>query len=363
MRRSYVAFCLLLLCLPVRADYDLVDVYPRLTFKHPVLALPHPLTEGAWLVVEQAGRIFSTATDRKKQLIDIHDRVRSGGEKGLLGAALHPQFPEQAYIFLSYTGVESGELTSFVSRFALDKKTLHIDKNSEMKIISVTQPYGNHNGGHIAFASDGMLYIGWGDGGSGGDPKEHGQNTQTLLGALLRIDVSKLPYRIPADNPYVNKPSFRPEIYAYGLRNPWRWSVDRQNRLWLADVGQNEVEEINLIEAGGNYGWNIMEGDQCYKRRQCPQQSLQQPIAVYGHDEGESVTGGYVYYGKDKNLLSHYLFADFISGKIWALETGNYKTRLIWSGRHNISSFAQDPAGEIYVLSYFQGKLLKLTPR
>ena len=220
------------------------------------------------------------------------------------------------------------------------------------------QPYANHNGGQILFGPDGFLYVGLGDGGSAGDPKGHGQNTGTLLGTILRLDVSSLDavgsYAIPADNPFVGVEGARPEIWAYGLRNPWRFTFDSETGdLWAADVGQNALEEVDLVRAGLNYGWKIMEGDECFSRS-CDTRGLELPITVYGRDDGCSITGGYVYRGgRLPSLYGAYVYGDYCSGKIWALRyDGSRVTESIQLADTSlrISSFAEDADGELYIL-------------
>lgn len=330
------------------------------TFSQALYATPDPQNDKNWIIVQQSGQIYRANQNDKILIGDVSANISAGGERGLLGLAFHPQLHNQAYVFLSYTANEGRGLTSFVRRYNYNLQTGMIDTSRREDVISVAQPYGNHNGGQIEFGPDGMLYIGWGDGGSGGDPKGHGQNTQTLLGTLLRIDVNRLPYTIPADNPYVEDNTVRSEIYAYGLRNPWRWSFDVANGdLWLADVGQNAWEEINLIEAGGNYGWNIKEGSHCYNSSNCNNSGLKEPVYDYPHSEGQSVTGGYVYRGAISTLHGKYIFGDFITGKIWALNK-DYQNSELLDSKENIASFAQDTKGEVYLMSYSSGKLLKL---
>jgi glucose/arabinose dehydrogenase len=325
-----------------------------------------------WYVVEQAGqvrRLQQTGSAVKDTLfIDLHKQVDSGpNEAGLLGMALDPQFTQNGRVYLSYTRKgtrrDGASLVSVLSRFTSRDAGRTLDAGSEQVLLEVVQPYGNHNGGNVQFGPDGYLYFGLGDGGSGGDPKGNGQNTQTLLGALLRLDVrGDGAYKIPADNPFSGRAG-RPEIYAYGLRNPWRWSFDRQTGdLWLADVGQNQWEEVNLVTRGGNYGWNLREGAHCYAE-DCERTGLIEPVAEYSHAEGCSITGGYVYRGKDIPALSGvYLFADYCSGKVWGLfrHGMKYTRRLLLDSKLNIASFAEDQQGEVYVID-LGGKLLRLT--
>jgi len=348
-----------------------VPVFGAVALKKPLLLLEAP-GRGAriWFVVEQAGRVLrleQTGTAVKRTVfVDLRRRVESGpNEAGLLGMALAPGFAQSGRVYLSYTrkGTKTASLVSVLSRFTSRDGGRSLDPASEQVLLQVAQPYSNHNGGHVLFGPDGYLYFALGDGGSAGDPKGHGQNRQTLLGSLLRLDVSgDGVYQIPPDNPFVNK-SGLPEIYAYGLRNPWRWSFDRQTGdLWLADVGQNAWEEVNVITRGGNYGWNLREGAHCYSG-DCRRAGLIEPVAEYSHDDGCSITGGYVYRGKKiPDLTGVYLFGDFCSGKIWGLfgRGPQYTRRLLWEGKLNIAAFAEDREGEVYIVD-LGGKVFQLS--
>ncbi|MDH5377442.1 MAG: PQQ-dependent sugar dehydrogenase [Gammaproteobacteria bacterium] len=360
----------LLLCLSFNAfAYKLTPAFGALQFKQPLQLSQIQNDPQRWFVLEQQGviRSFKTGDTKSTVVLDIGDRVESGGEKGLLGMAFHPRFPETKELFVSYTGKIKGELTSIVSRFSIDPRSLQADPRSEKRIITVEQPYSNHNGGQISFGPDGFLYISWGDGGWAGDPKNNGQNTQTLLGALLRLDVNTHPYTTPKDNPFIGNPEKgRPEIYAYGLRNPWRWSFDRKTgELWMADVGQNAWEEINIVKKGGNYGWPLREGTHCYRNDPCLDSKLIDPIHEYDHAQGQSITGGYVYRGnKLGQLQGQYIFGDFVSGKIWSLTIERNKTQVqrVLDTTLNIASFAEDLSGEVYVLSYGDGLIYRIDP-
>ena len=286
-------------------------------------------------------------------VLDLSVRVRDSGESGLLGFAFHPQYASNGEVYLYYTG--GTPLTSYLSRIVRrDDSTLNAA--DEEILLTVAQPYANHNGGQLAFGPDGFLYLALGDGGSGGDPHGHGQNTQTLLGSILRIDVNNgAPYAIPPDNPFANGAGGRPEIYAWGLRNPWRFSFDRSTgELWAADVGQNAYEEINQIERGGNYGWAIMEGLHCYDASSCNQTGLTLPVFEYSHSEGCSVTGGYVYRGSTVAALQgRYVFTDYCSARVWSLipqSNGGIQAEMLTPLSGNPSSFAEDHAGELYAL-------------
>ena len=297
-----------------------------------------------------------------RTFLDIRERVNdAGNEEGLLGLAFDPAFVENGYFYVYYTA--SRPRRSVVSRFSVGKDDPNrADPDSELVFLEVEQPYRNHNGGHIAFGPDGMLYVGLGDGGSSGDPRGNGQDTSTLLGSILRIDVSVLDqlggYAAPPDNPFAaGEGTARGEIWAYGLRNPWRFSFDRETGdLWAADVGQNLYEEVDIIGPGLNYGWNVMEGSHCFRRESCDSRGLEMPVAEYGRDGGCSVTGGYVYRGRRMpSLYGAYLYADFCSGKIWALRHDGAavtEQMLIADTGLSISSFGEDPSGEVYVVTF-----------
>lgn len=327
---------------------------------------------GRLFVVEQAGvvRVIDRGTLSPQPLLDIRRRVSSGGERGLLSLAFHPDYRNNGYAYVNYTSRKGG-LHTVVSRFRrLDRNRL--DPTSEKVLLKIDQPYGNHNGGQIAFGPDGYLYIGMGDGGAANDPENNGQNPATLLGALLRIDVDRRQpprgYGIPGDNPFVGKHGHRPEIWALGLRNPWRFSFDaRTGRLYLADVGQDEVEEVNVITRGGNYGWRVMEGDQCTPDvdPDCDKSGYALPIATYRHPQGFSITGGYVYRGdRIAGLCGSYLYSDYVTPVIRALRYDGRRvtarTRLYSGNRLAISSFGQDEAHELYVLDHRAGRVLQL---
>ncbi len=329
-------------------------VFGGLAFKEMTGAYQGP--DGRWYVLEQAGRIMTfTATDpRATVFLDITDRVESGGEKGLLGLAFAPDFERSGVFFLDYTA--GGPLRTIISSFT--SRAAVADKGSEAVILTIAQPFPNHKGGQLAFGPDGYLYIAMGDGGSGGDPFRNGQNTNALLAKILRIDVKdRTKYAVPADNPFAAGGG-RGEIWAYGLRNPWRFSFDSETgALWVADVGQNLWEEIDLVTKGGNYGWNVMEGQTCFNAKTCDTTGLVAPIFEYGHTEGAcSVTGGFVYHGSAvPDLRGAYVYADYCNGRIWALRQANGHATAqgeIAASGFNIGSFAQDRGGEIYVLQY-----------
>lgn len=348
--------------------------FSKLGFVQPLLVLQAPADGSRVFVVQRGGivQVFPNdeAAASSSPFIDITSRVNSaaGSEAGLLGMAFHPQFATNHEVFLSYTGYGgSTNLRSVISRFTSKDNGVTLDPASEEILFTLDQPYNNHNGGNIAFGPDGYLYIGLGDGGSGGDPQNHAQDLNSLFGKFLRIDVNGAkPYAIPSTNPFRNGGG-RPEIYAWGLRNPWRWSFDRATgELWAGDVGQDVNEEVDRIVLGGNYGWRIKEGDQCYNPKPCNGAGLIEPIVQYTHAEGIAVTGGYVYRGKAiPSLVGHFLYGDYGSGRIWAVTndptTGAAKPLLLASTTFSISSFGEMADGEVLVVD-FQSHLFRLVP-
>jgi glucose/arabinose dehydrogenase len=272
---QYSLFIVLIACSSERIENSniIVEAFPNLNFEQPVdIQSPKDGTNRLF-VLSQPGIIFvfenDPGTKQKEIFLDIRGKVLFGGEQGLLGLAFHPDYKQNGYFFLDYTA--NNPRRTVISRFKVSQDDPNkADPESELILLEVEQPYSNHNGGQISFGPDGYLYISLGDGGSGGDPLNAGQDLTMLLGSLLRIDVDKISggrnYAIPDDNPFKdNSEGFKEEIYAYGLRNVWRFSFDNQNRLWAADVGQNKWEEINIIEKGKNYGWRIMEGKHCFE--------------------------------------------------------------------------------------------------
>ncbi len=312
-------------------------------------------------IVEQAGRIriLSGGALLDAPFLDISGRVRSGGERGLLGLAFHPNYSANGRFFVNYTRDGPGGLETVIAEFAVSLGDANLAlPASEQILLSFGQPFSNHNGGMIAFGPDGFLYIGTGDGGSGGDPQGNGQNLETLLGKILRIDIDADAgslFTVPPDNPFVGNPG-REEVWAYGLRNPWRFSFDRMTgRLFAADVGQNSREEVDVIVKGGNYGWNTMEGTLCFSpSSNCNTAGLILPINEYGRDLGFSITGGYVYRGPSApSLWGKYVFADFGSGFLWVLtevSAGQWQREQLLATGLSISSFGEDDSGEVYVV-------------
>jgi glucose/arabinose dehydrogenase len=355
--------------------YRLVDAYPNLSFTRPVDYQSAGDNSNRVFVVEQRGVISvfvdEAATNEKLTFLDISDKVGdSSGERGLLGLAFHPDYANNGYFYVNFT--VGNPTRTHISRFRVsDSDPTVADPDSETLLLEFAQPYDNHNGGQLAFGPDGYLYVAVGDGGSGGDPQENGQDRTTLLGAILRIDVDRQvagrAYGIPADNPFVgNTDGFREEIYAYGLRNPWRFSFDSETgQLWAADVGQNEYEEIDLIERGGNYGWNVVEATDCFEPDQgCDRTGLIDPVWGYDHSNGDrSITGGFVYRGSAlPYLVGRYIYADYASGRVWAFtppaQAGGYNAEL-FKADFRISSFGVNAQQELFVCG-FDGSVYRL---
>ena len=344
---------------------DVARVFPNVTFSAPLAMLQAPGDDSRWFVVEQGGKVLAFPNDQAvtqlTEFIDISDSVVVGSETGLLGMAFHPQFPSIPQVFLSYTrpGASASRPVSVIARFTSPDGGITLDPDSEQEILTLAQPFSNHNGGNIAFGPDGLFYIGFGDGGSGGDPLGNAQNVSTLFGALLRVDVDGgTPYVIPADNPFAQSSGGeRPEIYAWGFRNPWRWSFDRSTaRLWLGDVGQGAWEEVDIVDIGQNFGWNLREGAHCFPPgSSCSTAGMIDPITEYSHASGRcSITGGYVYRGLQvPDLQGVYLYGDFCSGTLWGLrevqDSAPINQVVIETGL-NISSFGEGVDGELYVI-------------
>ncbi len=333
-------------------------------FSKPIFLTTAPGQSHRLFIVEQDGKIFFLDRDQHlpRLFLDISDKLSTGGERGLLGLAFHPQFAKNGRFFLNYTRTEDrATVIAEYQHSSIPNETNH----QESILLIIPQPYGNHNGGMMAFGPDHYLYIGMGDGGAGGDPEDRAQNTEELLGKMLRIDVDgDPPYEIPPDNPFVQKPG-KPEIFAWGLRNPWRFSFDRKTgELWAGDVGQNAWEEIHIIQRGQNLGWRLMEGNHCFNPRENCQivPDLILPKTEYAHEKGRcSVTGGYVYRGtKHPVFQGTYLFGDFCSGEIWGFREG--QTQLLLDTDLQISSFGEDTEGEVVVADY-KGKIYSIVPR
>jgi glucose/arabinose dehydrogenase len=323
---------------------------------------------GRFFFVEQAGRIriYQNGQLNEQPFLDIRQEVSLASERGLLGLAFHPNYTQNGYFYVNYTDRNGNTV---IARFQVSAQDPdRADPQSEMHLLEVNQPYANHNGGMVAFGPDGYLYLGLGDGGSAGDPHNNAQSLDTLLGKILRIDVdSSEPYAIPPDNPFLEGQG-RPEIWAYGLRNPWRFSFDTATSdLYIGDVGQNEWEEIDYLPAGSsggtNFGWNYMEGNHIYRDNQPQNLDLTPPVAEYNHSQGCSVTGGYVYRGTNlPDWDGIYLFGDYCSGIVWGLfqlSPGAWEQQKLFETGARISSFAQDLQGEVYLIN-LNGSISKL---
>jgi len=321
---------------------------------------------GRLFVAEQGGavRILRNGVVAARPFLNISSIVKAGGEQGLLGLAFPPGFSTRQSFYVNYIN-RTGVGNSVIARYSVGGEPDLADRASRQELLTFTQPFANHNGGQLAFGPDSLLYIGSGDGGSGGDPLGNAQNTASLLGKLLRLDVlSGAAPLIPGGNPFGN------EVWAYGLRNPWRFSFDRQTGdLYLADVGQGTREEINFQPAGSgtgaNYGWNIMEGSLCFLNPGlCSSAGLTLPVAEYNHIAGDcSVTGGYVYRGSNLSLRGIYLYGDFCSGRIWGLRHNGlaWENRLLLDSTLLISTFGEDESGELYVADYGAGAVYRIT--
>jgi len=321
-------------------------------------------------IVEKPGliKVASGGRVQPEPFLDIRSRVRSQeSERGLLGLAFHPDFRKNGRFYVDYTNLDGNTV---ISEFKVTSDPNKADPASERILLTIQQPAANHNGGQILFGPDGYLYIGMGDGGAAGDPWGNAQNKGVLLGKILRIDVDGgAPYGVPKDNPFVNQASARPEIWAYGLRNPWRFSFDRlTGDLYIADVGQNKWEEIDFVPSGSagglNFGWDLMEGSHPFElKNDTDVQNLVSPVVEYGHNLGCSVTGGYVYRGnRYPELQGTYFFSDYCSGTIWGLRMreGNWEWAKFLDPKLRVSSFGEDESGEVYILDYFDGYIYHL---
>jgi hypothetical protein len=354
-------------------------------FRLPVHLTAPPHDDGRLFVTEQAGtiRIVKSGRTVPRPFLDIRERVRSGGERGLLSVAFHPDYASNRRFFVYYTD-NTGDLV--ISEFTASETDSDIaNPAGERRLLTIPhRKYGNHNGGQLAFGPDRFLYIGTGDGGAGGDPDNHGQNRMSLLGKLLRIEVDKReadkPYGIPPSNPFVRDASGAPEVWAYGLRNPWRFSFDRgTGDLYIADVGQNAWEEVNVQSAsskgGENYGWRYMEGMHCYDPPSgCPTRGLTLPVLEYPQRAGgSSITGGFVYRGcRMPDLQGTYFYADYVKGFIrtFVLADGKPTQEMDVTGElappqltRYLSSFGEDARGELYLVEHSKGEIYRVVPR
>lgn len=328
--------------------------------------LTAPAGDARLFVVEQAGRIVIVKNGVLVPLpfLDIRNKVGSGGERGFLSVAFHPQYRTNGFLFANYTDTRGD---TRIERYSVSRNAEVADPSSAKLILTIRQPYSNHNGGMNQFGPDGMLYVGMGDGGGQGDPHGNGQNPNALLGKLLRLNVDRgEPYTSAPANPFA-RGGGRPEIWAVGLRNPWRFAFDiREGNLYIADVGQDHAEEVNIVpmnRAGVNYGWNRVEGVSCLRGSSCDQRGLQRPVLVYTHSDGCSITGGFVYRGRAIPALDgHYFYADYCSSWLRSFKyvNGRVTEQTEWPvGKlSSISSFGLDGAGEMYAVSH-AGRIYK----
>jgi glucose/arabinose dehydrogenase len=372
---------------PCSTGIETPRAFANLAFSSPTAMLQAPNDASRWFVVEQAGvvRTFPNDPDAtaSTQFINVSSRVHMDGEAGLLGMAFHPSFSANGLVYLNFTEQVGGQLHSVTAEFQSTDGGQTLDPATERVLLTVVKPASNHNGGNLAFGADRLLYVGLGDGGN----SDTAQDTRRLLGKMLRIDVDSrpfgAPYAIPPDNPFAGAPICGfggtgvldcPEIYATGFRNPWRWSFDAQTGdLWAGDVGESSFEEIDVVELGGNYGWNVREGAHCFTPSTgCPTAGFTDPVAEYGHDIGSSITGGYVYRGgQPTQVAGNYVFGDF-GGMIAWLEpgaVGELEVRQLVpvgctppgaDGLLAPSAFAQDLDGELYLLDYGTGHIRSL---
>ncbi|MCC6313713.1 MAG: PQQ-dependent sugar dehydrogenase [Thermomicrobiales bacterium] len=371
---------------PATFDLNLRDVASG--FARPVFLADPGDGSGRLFVVEQGGTIHilrgltgngGAVTVDPEPFLDLRGQIATAdNEQGLLGLAFSPNFANDGELYVGYTalpGSEGGAGNNTVARFHIAAGNPNqVDPASEEILISVVDPFGNHNGGNVMFGPDGYLYAGLGDGGAGGDPFGNGQNPHALLGSLLRLDVTNhsddVPYTIPPDNPFADGVNGAPEVWAYGLRNPWRFSFDRASGdVYIGDVGQNRIEEIDMLpdgsKGGANFGWNVMEGTSCYAVEGCDPSLFVPPVAEYTHEFGCSVTGGYVYRGDSIPALDGvYLFGDYCTGLIWGLgrdADGAWRMSEPIETGLNISSFAEDANGTLYAID-LGGGIYRIEP-
>jgi glucose/arabinose dehydrogenase len=371
---KHVILFLILIHSTISAQYNFEVAFPNLTFNSALDLQNSGDGTNRIFVIEQDGiiKVFPNEQNATstKIFLDITDRVSSGGETGLLGLAFHPNYEINGYFYVNYTA--ASPLRTVISRFQVSSTNSDSAvKTSELILLEYNQPYSNHNGGCVAFGPDGYLYMASGDGGSGGDPQNNGQSITTFLGKILRIDVDNpqppLNYGIPTTNPFIDSTNvnIKKEIYAWGLRNPWRFSFDfTTGWLWAADVGQGNWEEVDIIENGGNYGWRCYEGNHTYNTSGC-NGVYKSPIWEYSHSLGFSITGGYVYRGQNvPELTGKYIVGDYVSARVWAIDYDGVNpatSTQITTAPGSIPSFGQDENKELYLIS-FNGKIYRFVP-
>ena len=367
---------------PDPTDPPIADEPPPLALETIAGGLDAPInitaTSTGWLLVnERRGRVVAVHPERGEVTVslDITDRVLGEGERGLLGLALHPDWPAEPRAFVHYSDRDGDTVLSEFRDTSADGEAPAFDPASERVLLQVDQPYANHNGGQLTFGPDRLLYLGLGDGGSGGDPQGHGQNPATLLGSILRIDpdatgdTGAVPYGIPDDNPFADGDGGAPEVFVLGLRNPWRFSFDRATgELWIADVGQNAYEEVDRLDpaadAGANLGWSVMEASHCFTDAACSSDGFVMPVAEYGRDVGCSVTGGHVYRGTSiPDLRGWYVFGDYCSGLVLGIRSdvdALTAPRVLLESGVTISTFGEGADGELYLADINSGTVYRL---
>lgn len=382
MKNKLLLFLILIIVTAgkITAQYGSEEAFPNLpAFEFPIEFTTAGDGTNRIFIVQQGGIIYvidnTPLVSTRKVFLDISDKVTpSGGEAGLLGLAFHPNYENNRYFYVNYTS-GTNPIVSHVARFQVSITNPDSAlKSSELNLITLPQPYTNHNGGCLRFGPDNYLYIAFGDGGWGGDPHNYGQNTSVLLGKILRIDVNTASggnnYSIPPTNYFADSTGTqKKEIYAWGLRNPWKFSFDSvTGRLWCGDVGQDAREEVDIIENGKNYGWNKMEGFLCYPEPgtcDTAGRKFTLPVIDYPRTSGQSITGGYVYRGTEIPLLiGKYIYTDFESANIWALTyngPGNVTNEILYDAPYRVSAFGIDNSNKLYFFSYYTGRIYKLT--
>jgi hypothetical protein len=378
--RSILSLIGLGICVLLLLTSETIWAAPRIETKPIITGLVQPVAithtgdgSGRLFITLKGGQIivYNGNGVLPVPFLDLSLLVSTGSEQGLLSTAFHPNYESNGFFFLNYTNTNGDTV---VARYSVSTDPDVADPDSALVLLTITQPYSNHNGGQLQFGTDGYLYIGMGDGGSAGDPQNYAQNRATLLGKMLRIDVDGgVPYGIPSDNPFRDNPDVLDEIWALGLRNPWRFSFDRlTGDLFIADVGQSEWEEVNFEQAssagGENYGWRFMEGAHCYNPlTDCNDGSLALPILEYSHSVGCSITGGYRYRGsQNSDLFGTYLFADYCTGRIWgatASGNGDWSSSELLDTDFFISTFGEDEAGEIYFADHGSGTIYQIVQK
>jgi len=371
---KYLLFVFLIYSNFSYGQFELQNAFPNITFNNPLFLTNSGDGTNRIFVVEQNGivKVYpnSSATINVKTFLNITDRVASGGEMGLLGLVFHPDYENNGYFYVNYTATNPRR--TIISRYQVTNNPDSADKNTELILLTFNQPFGNHNGGWIGFGpNDGYLYIGTGDGGSSGDPQNNGQSIITFLGKILRIDIDNedpgLEYAIPVDNPFSDSTgSVVKEIYAWGMRNPWRNSFDPVTGwLWSADVGQYQWEEIDIVENGKNYGWRCYEGTHSYNSSGCNYPEYVDPVWEYSHSLGCSITGGYVYRGPTiPELTGKYIYADYCLSTIWSLEYDGITppdNQTLLTATGSVTSFGVDEQSELFIVS-FNGNIYKFNP-